>query len=37
MKKFDKMLALTWHLDKKKKVIVGHEEDAHLNKKKVMM
>ena len=31
------MLALTLHLNKKKKVMVGHEKDTHLNKKKKLM
>ena len=34
MRKFEKMQVLTWHLNKKKKVMIGHEKDAHLNKKK---
>ena len=31
------MRALTWHSNKKKKVIIGHEKDAHLNKKKKLI
>ena len=34
MRKLDKVQVLTWHSNKKKKVIIGHEKDAHLNKKK---
>ena len=37
MRKLDKMLALTWHLNKNRKVMVRHEKDANLNKKKEPM
>ena len=37
MRKLDKVQVLTWHSNKKKKVIIGHEKDAHLNKKKKLM
>ena len=37
MRKLDKVLALTLHLNKKKKVMVGHGKDSHLNKEKAMM
>ena len=37
MRKLDKVLAFTWHLNKKEKVMVGHEKDAHLNNKKKVM
>ena len=28
MRKLEKMLALTWHSNKKKKVMIGHEKDT---------
>ena len=37
MRKLEKILALAWHSNKKKKVMIGHEKDAHLNKKKKLM
>ena len=37
MRKLKKMQVLTWHLNKKKKVIIGHEKNAHLNKKKKLI
>ena len=37
MRKLEKMQVLTWHLNKKKKVIIGHEKNAHLNKKKKLI
>ena len=37
MKKLEKMPALTWHSNKKKKVMIGHEKDAHLNKNKKLI
>ena len=29
MRKVEKVLALTWHSNKKKKVTIGHEKDTH--------
>ena len=37
MKNLENMLNLTWHLNKKKKVMIGYEKDAHLNKKKKLI
>ena len=37
MRKLEKMQVLTWHSKKKKKVMIGHEKDAHLNKKKKLI
>ena len=37
MKSLEKMLNLTWHSNKKKKVMIGYEKDAHLNKKKKLI
>ena len=37
MRKLDKRQGLTWHSNNKKKVMIGHEKDAHLNKTKKLI
>ena len=37
MRKLENMQVLTWHSHKKKKVIIGHEKDTYLNKKKKLI
>ena len=37
MKKLEKMLALTWDSNKKRKVMIRHEKDTRLNKKKKLI